>query len=376
MPSPHSFDLSENFRPGDTKPQDASVAFSEQVNDARAAEQAFRWMNRQFTNYPHQQWNQFLPSPTFMSVWPLGQQIEATVAADNLHNGDLEVPRELDQRLDGLHYYLDGRGGYDSGPNFPFCKHERLFDDNAWIGLALMDVYEQYPSKTNMLDDANKVFEFEKQGAEQARKAPKEPGGVMWLDGDTNPGYRSTVSTAGATQLALRLYKQTHDPQYLDFAKEQFDWVDKNLRTDSGLYLDGEEWNGTKHDGTFSYNQGLMLGDAAMLYEATGDTRYRDKALQITEASLKYLTEQELESQQPIFNAIFFKNLIKADEILGAPPAVRQQHREVIKGYSDYLKANMNSEGHVIRPNRDPHEDLSWSNLTQSAAVQIFAMEV
>lgn len=335
-------------------------------------ERAFAAMNSNYGDYPHHTWASVTPSPMFTTAWPLGQQIEATMAAGKLNNSALDVPRELAQRLDGLHYYWsdqNGVGGYDAGVNSPFSNHDRYYDDNAWIGLGLMDVYQGDNTQTWALDKAKQLFELEQRGAEEASKVAVEPGGVMWQEGD-DKGYRATVSTAGATQVALRLYETTHDPKYLEFAKKQFDWVDQHLSNGSGLYIDGIDGKGEKHGDVFSYNQGLMLGDATLLYKLTGDQKYLEKAQGIADAATKYFTEEKLESQSPIFNAIFFKNLQMFDSVVPNPGA-SQQHRAMIEQYAGYLQSHMDKNGVVLTGHE---EDDAWKSLTQSASIQIFSM--
>lgn len=334
-------------------------------------ERAFAAMNSNYGDYPHHTWASITPSPMFTTAWPLGQQIEATIAAGKLNNSSLDVPRELAQRLDGLHYYWteqNGVGGYDAGVNSPFSDHDRYYDDNAWIALGLMDVYQGNSTQSWALDKAKKLFELEQRGAEEAAKVTVEPGGVMWKEGD-DKGYRGTVSTAGATQVALRLYESTQDPKYLEFAEKQFDWVDQHLSNGSGLYIDGINGKGEKDGAIYSYNQGLMLGDATLLYKLTGDQKYLDKAQDIADAATKYFTEEKLESQSPIFNAIFFKNLQMFDNMV--PNAASGQHNQMIERYAGFLQSHMDENGVVLTGHE---QDEAWKSLTQSASIQIFSM--
>ncbi len=353
---------------------DRQTAFGPSAKEAKElAERTFNAMNTHYGNYPHNTWAYLAPGYT--SAWPLSQQIQAVLLADKMGDSNLNIAHELNQRLDGLHYYWQNRngiGGYGAGVDGIFNNHERFYDDNAWIGLNLLDTYERDRSQGWALEQAKKVFDFEKHGEQEAKKVSAEPGGVMWEEGDKK-GYRATVSTAGASQLALRLYEQTgsKEKEYLDFAKRHFDWVENHLSDGRGLYIDGIEGNGNKHHEVYSYNQGLMLGDAIMLYKATGDQSYKEKAELIMNAAGKHFTEEELEKQQPIFNAIYFKNLIEADEILNSPPDLKKAHTEMIRQYAEHLRRHMGRNGVIIT---GLEEDTSWKSTTQSAAVQIFSM--
>ena len=60
----------------------------------------------------------------------------------------------------------------------------------------------------------------------------------------------------------------------------------------------------------WSYNQGTMLGAAALFYRYTGDTGYLNRGRQIAAASLAFHgAGDRLWQQDPPFNAVYFHNL-------------------------------------------------------------------
>ncbi|MFN8555569.1 MAG: glycoside hydrolase family 76 protein, partial [Candidatus Obscuribacterales bacterium] len=227
-------------------------------------------------------------------------------------------------------------------------------DDNAWIGIAMVDAYKQNPKNPEYLDRAKKLFDYVSSAAEGTENLP-HPGGLFWQQGED---VRTAVSTAGGTQLALELYQQTHDEKYLDFAKKQYNWMNDTLKNKDGLFLDGINANGSNdnHETLFSYNQGLMLGNATMLYQITGDKNYLDQANQIAKGTIDW----RFNEQEPFFNAVYFKNLMLLDSV-----QPNNEYRQALSKYAGDLQNTLNGG------NIDKWHD---HELTQAAARQIFAL--
>ncbi len=298
------------------------------------------------------------------SSWDLGQVLEADIETGSTANFDRD--KEL------LEKYWDTKSnppGYTAlhGPS-----GDKYYDDNAWIGIAMMDAYKENQDP-EYLKRAEEVFKFVEHGSEGTDQFAN-PGGVLWSQEKDNQ-YRATVSTAGAAQLALQLYEQTHDQKYLDFAKEQHDWINANLKAPDGLYYDGMEANGSieGHEAKYSYNQGLMLGNATMLYEATGDPKYLQEAQDIAKVSVDNFKQwqngkqpgqpEPFHEQTPFFNAVFFKNLMHLDSIAPDP-----SYRQALADNASYLAQKFGAKDNVIRNQGE-------STLRdQSSAVQILAL--
>jgi predicted alpha-1,6-mannanase (GH76 family) len=150
-------------------------------------------------------------------------------------------------------------------------------------------------------------------------------GGLYWVESDRVT--RNTCSIAPAAQLALRLHEATGNERYLRFAIEQADWLDEHLRLPSGLYADNLNDNGSLDTTTYSYNQGTPLGLDVQLYRATGNTAYLKRAQATADAALSEFQGDRLWSQAPVFNAIFFRNLLALQAVAPDPsylPAVDQ----------------------------------------------------
>ncbi len=273
------------------------------------------------------------------TTWDWGQKLEASLST----NG--EGSEQFKQNLDCLNSLWDGSGkppGYGGTTR----GDVKFYDDNAWVGIALMDACKQNPNNLFYLERAKQLFDLQDFGTQGTDNLP-HPGGVFWTQKPGDP-YRAAVSTAGAAQLALLLYGQTKDSKYLNFAKQQFDWVNKTLKDPNGndLFSDGIGDQGQPPDkittDKWSYNQGLMMGDAVLLSQATGDSKYIDQAQLIAKNSLAAFgqggKERPFINQDTFFNAVFFKNLMLLDSV-----KPDNSYRQALNQYAGDLKKQLNA---------------------------------
>lgn len=311
------------------------------------------------------------PEKHTASAWDMGQLLQATIAATRPEDlGSGASKRALNRDVAALNQYWDERStppGFDSHFGAEGIKY---YDDNIWIGISLLDAYRKFSNSAD-LARAKDVFAFLEFGTNGTETLDK-PGGVFWSQ-EPNNLYRATVSTAGGAQLALKLYQETKDPRYLEFAKEQFDWVNKNLLGPDGTYYDGMDPDGTIHPQEYTYNQGLMLGDATLLYLATGNREYLEQAREIAGSSLKRFDEhnekarsegvESFPSHHTFFNAVFFKNLMLLDSVAPNP-----KYGQALSNYSKHLSRAVDPETGVVTI------DGAQTLLKQASAVQIFAL--
>ncbi len=315
------------------------------------------------SSIPGQWYATYEPSFVYENAWPYGQEIEATLAMMQI-NPTAQLQRDLDREIDGLRCYWEegAPGGYDSAVRNLFGSEPRYYDDNAWIGIALLEAYEFEPKNRWLLDRAEQIFRLEEHGAENTSNLP-DPGGVFWTQMPRNSD-RGTVSTAGACQLALRLYRLTHADRYLKFAEREFAWVDRTLLAKNGLYQDHIRSDGSKDETEWSYNQGLMIGDAVLLYLSTGDHHYLAESDAIAAAAVEHYSLEMLYHQPPIFNAILFKNLLILNAV--APDS---RYYSMISAYAPGMP-----EDDVRRSAFVFGHDLETASLDQSAKVQVLAL--
>ena len=184
-------------------------------------------------------------------LWPLSQVLAASIDIAGL-TGDYGDTQAL---LRGMEAFRAG-DGYGPRPG----KHRRFFDDNAWIGLALIQLHRQ-TQDPEPLAQAQRVFAFVATGQ-------TADGGVRWRE---RTASLHTCSTAPAAELALHLHLLTGDPGALAFARRALAWLDRTLRLPSGLMADHVN-RGKVDRAVRSYNQGATVGALALLARAEAGT--------------------------------------------------------------------------------------------------------
>ncbi|SCU91653.1 LADA_0F11232g1_1 [Lachancea dasiensis] len=128
-------------------------------------------------------------------------------------------------------------------------------------------------------------------------------GGLRWQIFTWNSGYnyKNTVSNGCLFQLAARLGRYTGNDTYLDVAEKVFDWmvdVGYIVLSDTANVYDGATIDENCTDITkleWSYNQGIVLGGAAYMYNATnGSSTWETKLSQLVGGSTKYFFRNKI----------------------------------------------------------------------------------
>jgi hypothetical protein len=318
----------------------------------------------------------------FSFLWPFSQAFAATVSITNVQ-GAAKVPglpamlaEQLHARLVGLASYLDtsnsgaGEGTFTSnlaafdgtvapptGPGGP-----KYYDDNDWTGIELARVYE-LTHRTAALGSAEAIMAFEMAGWSSEEQLAC-PGGIPFSNTVEN-NDRNTVTNAPAAELALQLYKDTHEAQYLQFALKAYEWVRRCLLLPNQLYADHIGRHGVVEPTTWSYNQGAMIGAGTLLYQATGNGEYLYQARQTAKAALAFFTPQQLASEIPFFVSVYFRNLLYLDSVTHDPPGQRPA-----QAYVNYAWEHLRTSKNVFVAGSPPSAQL----LVQAAIVQIYAL--
>ena len=104
-------------------------------------------------------------------------------------------------------------------------------------------------------------------------------GGIAWQR--TQLYYKNTPSTGNGIILAARIYEVLGNASDLTFAKNLYAWEKTNLVSSTGVVYDGINQNqdGQVSKAEYTYNQGVFIGAAIELYNATKDPTYIQDAI-------------------------------------------------------------------------------------------------
>ncbi len=290
----------------------------------------------------------------FSFLWPFSQAFAATVSMANIPSLKSSFGPELRARLVGLKSYLDlnnsglPEGTYTSTlaaydgtvapPEGP--GGTKYYDDNAWIGIELARIYEQN-HEAAILGGAEGIMAFEMAGWDTTPGIAC-PGGIPFSN-SAEGIERNTVTNAPTAELALQLYRQTGNAQYLQFAELAYEWVRTCLTQPNGLYADHIGLRGKVEPTEWSYNQGAMIGAGVLLYQATGNSAYLFQARQTAKTALAYYTSEKLGQENPFFVSVYFRNLLYLDSVTHDPPGTK-----LVQGYVNYAWEHLRLSDNVF----------------------------
>ncbi len=198
-------------------------------------------------------------------------------------------------------------------------------------------------------------------------------GGLRWQIFQFNNGYdyKNSVANGGLFHLGARLARYTSNQTYYDWCDKIWNWMsDTHLISvvdDKWMFIyDGFNvracGNITKLQWT--YNQGLMLAGAAVLYNATGNQTWHDRASSLLESSAVFFnnsimyeaacetTTNGCNNDQMTFKAIFSR-------MLGVTAVMMPEHYNFIM---DWLQPSAVAAGKGCSGGIDGHTcSVNWN---------------
>ena len=119
-------------------------------------------------------------APATLDLAGIGQELTGVGVAEAIEDSLAQLERYWDPRGDPPAYSSDVRGTRMGG--------DRYYDDNAWIGLALVQLERMLPG-SGFLDRAEALFHFAVSGWDP--RAVPHPGGVFWVEQGWGLGARN-----------------------------------------------------------------------------------------------------------------------------------------------------------------------------------------
>ncbi len=169
------------------------------------------------------------------------------------------------------------------------CRHRhfvvRFFDDNGWWGLAWARAHD-LTNEERYLVAARRIFD------NLVTAWDDTCGGGVWWNEDRK--YKNAITNELFLALAVRLHLQSpgRESFYLDWARREWDWFSASGMIGPQSLVNDGLTSDCKNNGkpAYTYNQGVILGGLAGLYESTGDEAYLRQGESIADAALRALT--------------------------------------------------------------------------------------
>ncbi len=269
------------------------------------------------------------------TAWPLSQLVAAELDLAMLSGTHTRAEAALGE----LGHYRSG-GAYAPHPVSHGGRSQvRYFDDNAWLGLDLVQAY-RVTGQRRHLEAASALVPFLDSGT-----LPE--GGILWRERDEDPSL-NTCANAPTTQFFLALHRETGEAAFLERARRLAVVLETRLRRPDGLYRDNLRVAdpGRTEETLWSYNQGAAIGalvQLAAVETGAGEVeRLLDQASTTASATLARVeTERDwLWKQPPAFVAVFFRNLLKLDRVRPDPA-----WRNALAAYLDRARSEARNPG-------------------------------
>ncbi|MES2923595.1 MAG: glycoside hydrolase family 76 protein [Verrucomicrobiota bacterium] len=279
-------------------------------------------------------------APAFM--WGVGVQLSALAAASKVQP-EKYLP-ETKAYADAINVYWLKHNeieGFDVQPG-PKAS-DRYYDDNAWLVLALADVFEVSKDQKYLARSAA-AFRFVMSGEDD-----KLGGGLYWREEFRTS--KNTCTNAPAIVSALRLYQLTKDDKQLETAKRVYAWTNSHLQDQDGLYWDAINLEGRVNKRKYSYNTALMIRANCLFHAITGEARYLDEAKRVAMAAEKFwVSENGAVSDSGKFAHLLMESLLAVYQQDKDPHWTETVERTLVYVHSNLRSANGRYSAHWSRP--------------------------
>lgn len=266
------------------KPDNGGPRPGETVYAHRRAKEIFDLINQYYKagdlfkeNYPAQPGD-----GTYSYLWPYDAVVSG---ASQLHILGYNV--RYSHILDGFEKYFrqsahgNNIGAYGSSTNGSVGGGTRFYDDNAIVGINLIEAYHATQDVT-YIERAARIVPFLESGIDS------HLGGALWWNEDYryNPAApdanKPTCSNGYATLFLLKYHEvcpEAEKTRVLNLATTLYSWLRANLYDPATkCYWNDKAANGTVNTRLWTYNAAVMIQNGIRLYEITGNSQYLDEA--------------------------------------------------------------------------------------------------
>lgn len=308
-------------------------------------------------------------------LWPFSGTLSA-VSALYSATGDEKYLDMFDSKcVGGLERYFDSDRQPEAYTSYikSAPESDRFYDDNVWIGIDMVDMYESSGRK-KYLDVARRVWSFVESGIDSV-----QGGGIYWCE--QKKFSKNTCCSAPGAVLALKLYHATGDQHFYDCGEGLYKWTKEKLQDSiDGLYFDKISLDGNIDRAKYSYNSGQMIQAASLLFKISGDSVYLNDARRVADSSMDYFFNAEASDAEGKFRLLGNRDIWFASVLLRGIAEL-----DAIDGSDERMKIFARNLNHAYYNARDKqtglfHSDWTGSEtderkwlLTQAAMSEMFA---
>lgn len=307
-------------------------------------------------------------------LWPYSGLVSAYNAlAAHPQQGERYAAR-LIKVLNGLEAYLDAAVKLPAYDSYILADGgaQKYYDDNEWLGIEFIRAYRTLKD-ARYLDRARQMFTYALSGWSEAMG-----GGIFWREDD--PDTKNTCSNGPAAVLALLLYQETREADYLDWATRILDWLKPLKAPRLGVYWDAVKADGSVDERTFTYNTGTPLHAQALLYQISGAEVHLNEAKALAEAAYQHFgrpvpgSDLRILPNTPWFNGVLLRGLI---ELYRVDPAHDPAYLSFFRSNLDHAWTHARATDGSFSPDwsgaSELEEPVRWL-LDQAAMVEVTAM--
>lgn len=151
-----------------------------------------------------------------------------------------------------------------------------FYDDMQWNALTILRLYQE-TGEERYLNTVKELW-VDIEGGWNDEYAN---GGIAWHK--SMPYSKNACSNGPASLLALRLYHETDDERYLEWATRIYEWQKNTLyeRATGAVFDNIDGRSQAISTVALTYNQGLFMATAVGLFKLTGDGVYLNDAQKI-----------------------------------------------------------------------------------------------
>lgn len=251
------------------------------------------------------------------------------------------------------------QGGYDEYDHYNWDNKDVwfIYDDIMWWVISLARAYEMTGDQ-KYLDLSESGFKRVWSGSgvvgDVGSYDPVD-GGMFWMfqyPDKPDAGKMSCINYPTVVA-AMTLYQATGNEDYLNKAKEIYDWSRRNIfDLSSGRVADSKHGSGTPNWKAHTYNQATCIGAAVLLYNETKEQQFLDDAVLAANYTKNVMSDSngilphERGEEQGVYTAIFAQYIIRLIEDGGKTE------------YIPWLRLNINTGW----KNRDISRGLTYGN--------------